>query len=195
MEKKFGKSASSLLHILDTYPLNKSHYRYHFYCDNYFTSLPLCRELKSRGYNCTGTIRANRVEKDCPLTNVKEFAKKERGYTEVATAKISGENVFLNRWKDNAVVTVASTSFAGNPQGSVKRVRVNVNIYKFPFLTLSIIIIVTWVALTVLIKTLTTTVYLFAGRSGGGHCSLGCWMSLFKMHGYWHEKEIRNWSN
>lgn len=93
----------------------------HFYCDNYFTSLPLCVELKKRGYNCTGTIRANRLGQECPLTDVKKFAKKERGYTEVATATLSGHKVFLNRWKDNSVVTVASTQFAANPEGSVKR--------------------------------------------------------------------------
>lgn len=121
MEKLFGKSASSLLNILDKYPISKSEHPYHFYCDNYFTSIPLCKELKSRGYNCTGTIRANRLGNGCPLTDVKRFGKKQRGFTEVATATVSGEKVFVSRWKDNSVVTVASTRFAANPEGTVKR--------------------------------------------------------------------------
>lgn len=121
MEKQFGKSAASLLNILDKYPLSKSLHPYHFYCDNYFTSIALCKELKSRGYNCTGTIRANRLGKDCPLTDVKKFAKMQRGYTEVATADLSGDKILLSRWKDNSVVTVASTRFAANPEGTVKR--------------------------------------------------------------------------
>ncbi|KAJ6648805.1 PiggyBac transposable element-derived protein 3 [Pseudolycoriella hygida] len=121
MEKEFGKAASSLLHLLDSYPLAKSLHRYHFYCDNYFTSLLLCKELKNRGYNCTGTIRANRLGGTCPLTDVKKLASTQRGYTEVATAEISGHKILLNRWKDNSVVTVASTLFAANPEGSVKR--------------------------------------------------------------------------
>lgn len=121
MEEKFGKSSSSLLHILDSYPLSKSEYPYHFYCDNYFTSIPLLTELKNRGYNCTGTMKANRVRKDCPLMDVKKFKKQQRGYTEVVTAHHLKKKVFLNRWKDNSAVTVASTCYAANPEGSAKR--------------------------------------------------------------------------
>lgn len=121
MEAKFGKSSSSLLHILDSYPLSKSEYPYHFYCDNYFTSIPLLSELKNRGYNCTGTMRADRVGKDCPLMDVKEFKKQRRGYSEVVTAHHLKNKIFLNRWKDNSAVTVASTCYASNPEMSVKR--------------------------------------------------------------------------
>ncbi len=121
MEAKFGKCSSSVLHLADSYPLSKSEHPYHFYCDNYFTSIPLLSELKSRGYNCTGTIRANRVGKDCPLVDVKKFNKQQRGYSEVVTAQHKKNKIFLNRWKDNAAVTVASTCHAANPQTSVKR--------------------------------------------------------------------------
>lgn len=120
-EQEFGKCASSLLHLLDSYPLSKSNYPYHFYCDNYFTTVPLLVELKNRGYNCTGTIKANRLGKDCPLTNINEFKKQQRGYKEVVTANFKKTNIFLNRWKDNAAVTVASTCYAGSPEGSVTR--------------------------------------------------------------------------
>lgn len=46
---------------------------------------------------------------------------RKRGCIEVSTANIAGDKVFVSRWKDNAVVTVASTRFAANPEGSVKR--------------------------------------------------------------------------
>ena len=42
------------------------------YCDNFFTTLPLLLEMKSLGYNCVGTIKANRVPKDCKLSDGKE---------------------------------------------------------------------------------------------------------------------------
>lgn len=121
MEGKFGKSSSSLLHILDSYPLSKSEYPYHFYCDNYFTSIPMLSELKDRGYNCTGTMRADRVGKDCPLMDVKDFKKQQRGYSEIVTAQHKTNKIILNRWKDNSAVTVASTCYAANPETCVKR--------------------------------------------------------------------------
>ncbi|KAJ6643847.1 PiggyBac transposable element-derived protein 3 [Pseudolycoriella hygida] len=121
MEEKFGKSSSSLLHLLDSNPLSKSECPYHFYCDNYFSSIPLLSELKDRGYNCTGTIKANRVGKDCPLMDMKRFKKQYRGYAEVVTAHHKKNKIFLNRWKDNSAVTVASACYAVNPTASVKR--------------------------------------------------------------------------
>ncbi|OAF70004.1 hypothetical protein A3Q56_02224 [Intoshia linei] len=39
--------------------------------NNYFTTLPLMIEMKSRGYNSTGTIRANRIPFLSKLTNKK----------------------------------------------------------------------------------------------------------------------------
>ena len=54
----------------------------------------------------TGTVRINRVE-NASLRPIKEMEKLERGASDVVTDKNS--NLTLVRWKDNKVVTVAST--------------------------------------------------------------------------------------
>ena len=53
-----------------------------------------------------GTARINCVE-NAPLRPIKEMEKLERGASDVVTDKNS--NLTLVRWKDNKVVTVAST--------------------------------------------------------------------------------------
>ena len=74
--------------------------------DNFFTSPNLLRILKAKGIAATGTVRINRVE-NAPLRPIKEMEKLERGASDVVTDKNS--NLTLVRWKDNKVVTVAST--------------------------------------------------------------------------------------
>ena len=48
-------------------------YLYHFYFDNLFTTLPLLAELKNRGYNGTGTLRANWLKKKGTVPAVNKF--------------------------------------------------------------------------------------------------------------------------
>ena len=79
---------------------------YHIIMDNFFTSPNLLRILKAKGIAATGTVRINRVE-NAPLRPIKEMEKLERGASDVVTDKNS--NLTLVRWKDNKVVTVAST--------------------------------------------------------------------------------------
>ena len=74
--------------------------------DKFFTSPNLLRILKARGVAATGTVRINCVE-NAPLRPIKEMEKLERGASDVVTDKNS--NLTLVRWKDNKVVTVAST--------------------------------------------------------------------------------------
>ncbi len=119
-EKQFGKCASTVLHLLDQYSHEKK-LSYHLFFDNLFTSLPLLEELKKRGYNGTGTLRSNRVGNECPLLNVQSFGKKERGYIQSATATMNNNKLIVTRWNDNAVVTVASTSYGQHPVGSASR--------------------------------------------------------------------------
>nr|CAI5821774.1 unnamed protein product [Callosobruchus analis] len=47
--------------------------------DNLFTSLLLLLELKSRGLKGTGTIRANRLLKTCPIKTADKIRKEQRG--------------------------------------------------------------------------------------------------------------------
>ena len=55
VEKQFGKSASTILYLLESYSEDKKKYPYHFYFDNLFTTFPLLAKLKNRGYSGTGT--------------------------------------------------------------------------------------------------------------------------------------------
>lgn len=66
----------------------------------------LLRKLKSIGVLATGTIRSNRLL-GCKLKGEKEMRKDERGSTKVKVTEQG--DVALVRWKDNNLVTVAST--------------------------------------------------------------------------------------
>ena len=96
-------------------PWQKNYHRYHTLGSNYhiimdkfFTSPNLLRILKARGVAATGTVRINCVE-NAPLRPIKEMEKLERGASDVVPDKNS--YLTLVRWKDNNVVTVASTFF------------------------------------------------------------------------------------
>ena len=80
--------------------------------DNVFTSTNLPRILKAKSIAATGNVRINRVE-NTPLRPVKEMERIERGASDVDTDKNS--NLTLVQWKDNKVVTVASTFFGEMP--------------------------------------------------------------------------------
>ncbi len=116
---KFGKAAAPLVTMLDSLPEAVKNFPYQIYIDNLFTGLKLLTYLRQRGYGATGTMRVNRIPSDCPLTDKKMFQKFNRGHIESTISKDNG--IILVRWNDNAVVTMASTSYGVNPLASVKR--------------------------------------------------------------------------
>ncbi|XP_046674879.1 piggyBac transposable element-derived protein 3-like [Homalodisca vitripennis] len=63
--------------------------------------------------------RINRLPKDCPLSSKKDMQNESRGSFQCKIEKEDG--IFVARWKDNSVVTVASTSYGIEPIASVKR--------------------------------------------------------------------------
>ena len=73
------------------------------YFDNFFTSLPLLKYLRTQEIHATGIVRANRLLEE-PLPTPKEMQKKERGTTEVYSAS----NVCVVQWVDNKVLLLAS---------------------------------------------------------------------------------------
>ena len=85
---------------------------YHVIMDNFFTSPNLLSILNAKDIAATGTVRINRVE-ITSLRLVKEMEKLERGASDVVTDKNC--NLTLVPWKDNKVVTVASTFFGKMP--------------------------------------------------------------------------------
>ena len=80
--------------------------------DNFFTSPGLLRLLKSKGIAATGIVTSNRTE-NSPLISVEEMKKTPRVTCDVVNDRKS--NVILDRWKDNKVVTAASTVFGKEP--------------------------------------------------------------------------------
>ena len=89
---------------------------YHIIMDNFFTRPNLLRILKARGIATTGTVRINRVE-NAPLRPINEIERLERGASDVVTDK--NNNLTLFRWKDNKLVTAASTFVGKCPSGKL----------------------------------------------------------------------------
>ena len=103
-----GSVVMTLMSKLPTVP--DSHY--HAVMDNFFTSPSLLRLLKESGIAATGTVQANRTEK-APLQAVDDMKKQARGISDYVNDKKS--NGTLVCWKDNKVVTVASTFYGKEP--------------------------------------------------------------------------------
>ena len=81
---------------------------YHAVMHNFFKSPSLLQVFKESGIPATGTVQANRTKK-VPLQAVDDMNKQARGISDVVNDQKS--NVTLIRWKDNKVVTVASTLY------------------------------------------------------------------------------------
>ena len=83
------------------------HQNYKVYFDNYFTSIPLIRNLREEGIQALGTIRANRTQgADKLLRSEKELKKEGRGASDWRTDVST--NVTVLKWLDNSVVHLAS---------------------------------------------------------------------------------------
>nr|XP_039250202.1 piggyBac transposable element-derived protein 3-like [Styela clava] len=103
--KHLGLGASVVLRLVEAIPKQKN-------CkicfDNYFTGIPLIRELKSRGIHSLGVVKSNRLM-GCELKSEKDLKKKGRGAIDY---KVSDKgDICVVRWMDNGAVTLAS-SFA-----------------------------------------------------------------------------------
>lgn len=116
--KELGLGASVVLSFADKLQSDNPSAPFHLFCDNFFTSLPLLRELTARNLKCTGTIRENRVP-GCPLKNSKLFKKDQRGVFEYSL--VEDENIIVCKWNDNNVVTIASNATSPLPTLQVKR--------------------------------------------------------------------------
>ena len=134
METSFGKCASTVLHLLDQYSNDKKHLPYHIFMNNLFTSTALLFELKNSNKNGTGTMRDNRIDKKSPLLSKFSVNKKPRGYAQTISASVNDKKLFLTMWKDNSVITVASSSYSSMPMGDAdcwskvakKRIKVSI---------------------------------------------------------------------
>lgn len=116
-DKLYGKCTAPLVKMLDNLP--EKDLPYQIFTDNLFTSVNLMKSLRERGYGVTGTVRANRFPKDLPLPTKAEMDKKKRGSFESAISKDDG--YIIVRWKDNAVVTMVSTTYGVHPLSTASR--------------------------------------------------------------------------
>nr|XP_023020600.1 piggyBac transposable element-derived protein 3-like [Leptinotarsa decemlineata] len=116
-ERAFGKAAAPFVAMLRDLP--HKNLPYEFYLDNLLTSIQLFNFLRINGYSGTGTIRDNRIPKQCPLKSKAELKKTPRGTFDHCIAKDVG--IILARWVDNSIVTAASTSYGVQPTCNVKR--------------------------------------------------------------------------
>ena len=113
--KALGLGAAVVLRLSETIPKDKN---YKLCFDNYFTGIPLIRELKNRGILSIGTLRSNRIC-NCPLLTEKEIKSGPRGGIDF---KVSAEkDICVSRWLDNGVVTLASTFAGVEPIDQVRR--------------------------------------------------------------------------
>jgi len=108
---ELGLGASVILQYADVLA-TKEKRRYHFFFDNFFTSLTLVEELTSRNISCTGTVRENRTD-NCPVTASKDMVKMARGSYDYRTDQDTC--VLVCRWKDNSIVTVVSNTTGVHP--------------------------------------------------------------------------------
>nr|CAD7431496.1 unnamed protein product [Timema monikensis] len=118
---ELGVGGSVVIDLDDKLP----HGQYSIYIDNFFTSVRLQEELKSKGHYCTGTIRSNRIEK-ASLEEASTLKKRVRGSYSQLTDTDSG--ITLIRYHDN-IVTVASTLRGAKPIG-VDRLDQNISTYR-----------------------------------------------------------------
>lgn len=114
---KFGSSAAPFVQMVDALP--QPNLRYEFFLDNLFIGFDLLTHMNNLGYGVTGTIRENRIPRDCPLPKKEKMKKAQRGSFENQLNKDDG--IILIRWIDNSIVTMASTSYGVQPTSTVSR--------------------------------------------------------------------------
>lgn len=93
------------------------------YFDNYYTTLPLLHYLSTQGIHALGTIQRNRLGKHCNLPSQKDFNKTsvKRGTYEEQLTDYEGVPISVTCWKDNKLVTLASTYVGAKPEGTIRR--------------------------------------------------------------------------
>ena len=105
-------------HIVEVVRENSDAAKHHFFFDNFFTSHKLLSDLASEKGKATGTVRENRIGgANRDLTSTKEMKKSTRGTFDF---RCDG-TVFMCKWNDNSVVTVASNCQTHTPVHEVRR--------------------------------------------------------------------------
>ena len=105
-------------HMVEVVRENSDAAKHHFFFDNFFTSHQLLFDLASEKVKATGTVRENRTGgANRDLTSAKEMKNSTRG---TFSFRCDG-TVFMCKWNDNSVVTVASNCQTHTPVHEVRR--------------------------------------------------------------------------
>ncbi|VEN58235.1 unnamed protein product [Callosobruchus maculatus] len=81
--------------------------------------IPYYGQLKSRGLKGTGTIRENRLPKNCPIKSADKLRKEQRGSLDFASSK--NNELTVCKWHDNNIVSISSNNLKVLPTRQVKR--------------------------------------------------------------------------
>lgn len=116
-EPNLGASANVVVRLAKIIP---KYLRYRLYFDNYYTTLSLLQYLFKSGIHSLGTIRRNRIP-NCKLPLEKDMIKMSRGTSMEYVAEYEGVSISSIVWKDNKMVTLASTFVGEHPKSTIKR--------------------------------------------------------------------------
>ncbi|KAK2717523.1 hypothetical protein QYM36_006342 [Artemia franciscana] len=112
---ELGQGAEVVLRLAEEIPRNKN---FKLFFDNYYTSIPLIRELLLHGIHSAGTVRTNRL-KGCNIEADDLLKKKGRGSFDYRVETNSG--IVVTKWFDNKSVCIASSFVGAEPSDNCKR--------------------------------------------------------------------------
>ena len=93
---------------------------YHVYCDNFFTSFSLFRDLLANGLYACGTVRTHHKGFPNDLKHYITYSQLERGES-VTLQCVNEPNMIATVWLDTKLVTATSTNAEPLPHNEVAR--------------------------------------------------------------------------
>ncbi|TKS69444.1 PiggyBac transposable element-derived protein 3 [Collichthys lucidus] len=112
--QRLGVGAAAVLRMVESVPTGTK-----VFFDCYFTSIDLMDALLSKGLPATGTIKKNRVPKQCQLPGDKQLRQEARGAS--VTLVWRGHELAVTKWFDNKPVLMAYTVYGRDPEAICRR--------------------------------------------------------------------------
>ena len=103
--RSFDKNAATVLALLLFLPETLKDLAFHISMDYRFTSFQLFSKLREIGYEATGTISKNKVERKCQLVPIKEMKKSSKRGDICAAVENTDRNEGVN-WCDWKIITL-----------------------------------------------------------------------------------------